>query len=254
MNRDLTIGFAGGSWSRHSRLQECTIFAESQTAAPSPYSRLSSLSVHTGTDVEIHGSLYAKFRRNSTFTNYQVVLTSRTLLIYEHVARSTRGIGHARIHHSQVKSIDLRHCYVYSGQMVQSELLRTTSLDPHLGYGVTPKLFRDGWTSVDDDLSYASPSISDLAIFLRLIEDVRLLFGRENGSLCFDRRRINTHMWGKIIKWRAWGYQGISLCLWLVVVSSGIYGLWHWDRRLIGMPARSARNSMSFRDDCSLVC
>jgi hypothetical protein len=98
--------------------------------------------------------LYAKFRRNSAFTNYQVVLTSRTLLIYEHVARSTRGIGQARIHHSQLKSIDLRHCYVYSGQMVQSELLQTTSLDPHLGYGVTPKLFRDGWTSVDDDLSY----------------------------------------------------------------------------------------------------
>jgi hypothetical protein len=39
--------------------------------------------------------------------------------------------------------------------MVDSELMyQTTTLDPHLGYRVLPKVFKDGWTSVDDDLSY----------------------------------------------------------------------------------------------------
>jgi len=172
-----------------------------------------------------------------------VVLTSRTLLIYEHTARSTRGIGRPRIHHSQIKSIDLRHCYVYSGQMVQSELIhQTTSLDPHLGYGVLPKLFRAGWTSVDDDLSYPPCSVP-----VDLLADAPLLFGRGREGLHLDRRKGIVLMVRKSIKWRALGYLVISSCLWLVVVWSGICGLSHWDRRLIVMLARSATKSISFK-------
>lgn len=83
------------------------------------------------------------------------VLTSRTLIVYEHTVRSIRGIAQPRIHYKKLRSIDLRHCYVYSGLMVDSELMyQTTTLDPHLGYRVLPKVYWDGWTSVDDDLSY----------------------------------------------------------------------------------------------------
>jgi hypothetical protein len=83
-----------------------------------------------------------------------VVLTSRTLIIYDHTARSNRGIAQPRIHHKRKTSLDLRHCYIYSGTMVDSELMyQTTTLDPHLGYRVLPKKYWDGWTSVDDDLS-----------------------------------------------------------------------------------------------------
>jgi hypothetical protein len=104
---------------------------------------------------EMRGSLYAKFRRRQTFHNFLAVLTSRTLIIYEHTARSICGIPQPRIHHRKTRSIDLRHCYVYSGPMVNSELMyQSTTLDPHLGYRVLPKLYRDGWTSVDDELSY----------------------------------------------------------------------------------------------------
>ena len=82
------------------------------------------------------------------------VLASRTLIIYEHTARSARGIAQPRIHCKKLRSIDLSHCYVYSGLLVDSELMyQTTSLEPHLGYRVLPKVYWDGWTSVDDDLS-----------------------------------------------------------------------------------------------------
>jgi hypothetical protein len=102
----------------------------------------------------MRGSLYAKFRRRQTFHNFMAVLTSQTLIIYEHTARSTRGIAQPRIHHKQTRSIDLKHAFVYSGTIVDSELIyQSTTLDPHLGYRVLPKLFTDNWTSVDDDLS-----------------------------------------------------------------------------------------------------
>jgi len=104
----------------------------------------------------MRGSLYAKFRRRQTFHNFVAVLTSRTLIIYEHTSRSTRGIAQDRIHYKKLRSIDLRHCYVYSGLMVGSELMyQTTTLDPHFGYRVLPKMYWDGWSSVDDDLSCA---------------------------------------------------------------------------------------------------
>ena len=103
----------------------------------------------------MRGSLYAKFRRRQTFEPFLAVLTAGTLIIYEYTARSMRGIAQPRIHHKKSRSIDLRHCYVYSGSMVDSELMyQTTTLDPHLGYRVLPKLYKDGWTSTDDDLSY----------------------------------------------------------------------------------------------------
>jgi hypothetical protein len=106
----------------------------------------------------MRGTLYAKFRRRGTFNNFLAVLTSRTMIIYEQTARSIRGISRPRIHHKKTRQIDLRHCYVYSGLMVDSELrYQSTSLDPHLGYRVLPKIFWDGWTSVDDDLSYPPP-------------------------------------------------------------------------------------------------
>jgi Pleckstrin homology domain len=83
------------------------------------------------------------------------VLTSRTLIIYEHTSRSHRGIRQHRIHHKKLQSIDLRHCYLYSGLMVDTELTyQTTTFDPHLGYRILPKVYHEGWTSVDDDLSY----------------------------------------------------------------------------------------------------
>ena len=103
----------------------------------------------------MRGSLFAKFRRRQTFHNSMAVLTSRTLIIYEHTARSNRGIAQPRIHHKKNRAIDLKHCYVYSGTMVDSELMyQTTTLDPHLGYRVLPKKYWNEWTSVDDDLSY----------------------------------------------------------------------------------------------------
>jgi len=109
----------------------------------------------------MRGALYAKFRRRQTFEPFMVVLTARTLVIYEHTARSMRGIAQPRIHHKKIRSIDLSHCYVYSGSMVDSELMyQTTTLDPHLGYRVLPKLYKDGWTSTDDDLSYSIQSLS----------------------------------------------------------------------------------------------
>ena len=95
-----------------------------------------------------------KFRRRQAFQNYMAVLTSRTLIIYEHTARTARGVPRPRIHHKRLRSIDLRHCYVYSGLIVGPELRdQTTTYDPHLGYRVLPKVYTDGWTSVDDDLS-----------------------------------------------------------------------------------------------------
>ena len=102
----------------------------------------------------MRGFLFAKFGRRQTFEPFMAILTASTLIIHEHTARSLRGISQPRIHHKKIKSIDLRHCYVYSGPMVDDELMyQTTMLDPHLGYRVLPKLYKDGWTSTDDDLS-----------------------------------------------------------------------------------------------------
>ena len=103
----------------------------------------------------MYGTLYAKFRRRQTFLKFMAVLTSGTLIIYEHTARSARGIQQPRIHHKRMQGLDLRHCYVYSGPIVDSELMyKATALGPHSGYRVLPKVYRDAWSSVDDDLSY----------------------------------------------------------------------------------------------------
>lgn len=44
---------------------------------------------------------------------------------------------------------------MYSGPIVNSELMyQATAFDPHMGYRVLPKVYKDNWSSVDDDLSY----------------------------------------------------------------------------------------------------
>src|SRR5271169_1806218 len=158
MNRDLEIGYNNINLLKPLVFPGCIIFAESAIVVPFLYSPTYRYLFNS----QIRGPLYAKFRRRQTFNNFMAVLTSRTLIIYEHTARSIRGIAQPRIHYKKLRSIDLRHCYVYSGTMVDSELMyQTTTLDPHLGYRVLPKVYWDRWTSVDDDLSYFSLQKSD---------------------------------------------------------------------------------------------
>lgn len=105
--------------------------------------------------ITMSGSLYLKTRRRSTFHRSQVILSGGQLLIYQATARKRTGQQIHHIHQEKQQVVDLRDCYVYSGLIVEDDLLyQNKTFDAnHPGMASLPRVYlEDGWTSADVDV------------------------------------------------------------------------------------------------------
>lgn len=106
--------------------------------------------------ISLSGQLYRKARRHGTFQRCGVVLTGGKILIYQSTLRKMSGAQVANIHQDKQQVIDLQGCYVYSGLIVEDDLLyqnRTFDAN-HMGtMAALPRVWADdGWTSTDVDV------------------------------------------------------------------------------------------------------
>jgi len=105
--------------------------------------------------VTMSGSLYLKTRRRSTFHRSQVILCGGQMLIFQATARKRTGQQIRHIHQEKQQAIDLKDCYVYSGLVVEDDLLyQNKTFDAnHPGMASLPRVYlEDGWTSADVDV------------------------------------------------------------------------------------------------------
>jgi len=121
-------------------------------ASPELYNICSISSCRT---ISLSGPLYYKARRHGTFERCGVVLSGGKMLIYQSTLRKTSGEQVPNIHQEKQEVIDLQGCYVYSGLIVEDDLLyqnRTFDAN-HVGtLASLPRIWaEDGWTSTDVD-------------------------------------------------------------------------------------------------------
>ena len=122
-------------------------------ASPELYNICSISSCRT---ISLSGLLYRKARRHGTFHRCGVVLSGGKMLIYQSTLRKTSGEQVPNIHQEKQQVIDLTGCYVYSGLIVEDDLLyqnRTFDAN-HVGtLASLPRVWtEDGWTSSDVDV------------------------------------------------------------------------------------------------------
>lgn len=107
--------------------------------------------------IALSGELYLKPRRRSTFHKCSAILAGGQLLIYQTHLRTASGRTIPHIHQERTQIIDLKDCYVYSGLVVEDDLLyQNRTYDPSRVGGLTqstlPRIWReDNWTSSDLD-------------------------------------------------------------------------------------------------------
>jgi len=121
-------------------------------ASPQLYNMCGMSSCRT---IAISGLLYRKARRRATFQRCGVILTGGQMLIYQATLRKATGEQVKHIHQEKQEVIDLKDCYVYSGLIVEDDLLyqnRTFDAN-HPGMASLPRVWQeDGWTSSDVDV------------------------------------------------------------------------------------------------------
>ena len=104
--------------------------------------------------ISMSGLLYRKPRRHSTFQRCGVLLTGGQLLIFQASLRKRTGQQVRHIHQDKIEVVDLKECYVYSGLIMDDDLLyRNRTFDSnHPGLQALPRVYlEDGWTSSDED-------------------------------------------------------------------------------------------------------
>ncbi|RMZ77061.1 hypothetical protein DV738_g4561, partial [Chaetothyriales sp. CBS 135597] len=105
--------------------------------------------------VTLAGMLYRKPRRRGTFERCSVILSGGKMVIFQAALRKMTGQLVKHIHNQRMEVIDLQNCYVYSGLVVEDDLVyQANTFDSNKpGGGGLPRLYRkDGWTSQDTDV------------------------------------------------------------------------------------------------------
>ena len=105
--------------------------------------------------ITMSGLLYRKRKRRSTFQRCGVILAGGKLLIYQAALRKRTGAQIKHIHVEKQEVVDLKDCYVYSGLVVEDDLLyQNKTFDAnHPGMASLPRVYlEDGWTSSDVDV------------------------------------------------------------------------------------------------------
>jgi hypothetical protein len=105
--------------------------------------------------ITLAGLLYRKKKRRSTFHRCSVILAGGKLSIYQAAVRKATGAQVKHIHVEKQEVLDLKDCYVYSGLVVEEDLLyqnKTFDVN-HPGIATLPRVYlEDGWTSSDVDV------------------------------------------------------------------------------------------------------
>lgn len=105
--------------------------------------------------IALHGMLYQKISKHATFRRYHVVLTHGYVVLYDAYARDSYGGAKRRADHRRHQAFALNSCYVYSGNVAQTELLlRDRWLDvSRPGTHSVPRVYPDGWRSCEEEAS-----------------------------------------------------------------------------------------------------
>ncbi|KAA8895533.1 Pleckstrin homology domain-containing protein [Sphaerosporella brunnea] len=105
--------------------------------------------------ITMSGVLYRKPRRRATFRRYNVILCNGELIIFHHAHRNSTGKEVPTTLHEKHISLSLRDCYIYSGLVTEEELLytnsTTTATTTTPGRSALPRIYRDGYTSTDEE-------------------------------------------------------------------------------------------------------
>ena len=111
--------------------------------------------------VHMSGILFRKPRRRSTFQRCSVLLSAGKLFIHQATVRKRTGEQIKHLHQERQDVVDLKECYVYSGLLVEEDLLyQNRTFDANnvaAGGARTPRVYLEGlsgeaWTSQDVDV------------------------------------------------------------------------------------------------------
>ena len=111
--------------------------------------------------ITMSGILFRKPRRRSTFHRCSVLLSAGKLFIHQATLRKRNGETVRHLHQDRQEVVELSECYVYSGLLVQEDLLyQNQTFDANnvaSGGARTPRVYLEGingeaWTSQDVDV------------------------------------------------------------------------------------------------------
>ncbi|KAI5287085.1 hypothetical protein KEM54_006256 [Ascosphaera aggregata] len=106
--------------------------------------------------IRMSGTLFCKTRRHNRFERQGLILTDGVLLFFQTYVRGITGRQLSQTYHDNVRTLDLRECYVYSGPITRHDILyydETSCIDfPRRNIAARIYL-HDGWTSSDDSAS-----------------------------------------------------------------------------------------------------
>jgi hypothetical protein len=111
--------------------------------------------------INMSGMLFRKPRRRSTFQRCSVLLSAGKLYIHQATVRKRTGEQVRHLHQERQDIVDLKECYVYSGLLVEEDLLyQNRTFDANnvaAGGARTPRVYLEGlsgeaWTSQDVDV------------------------------------------------------------------------------------------------------
>lgn len=101
------------------------------------------------------GPLYQKPHKHSVFSKYYVVLISGFIVLFHCFHRSTTGFAKEVLEYAHYVTIPIDDCYLYSGTTTELDLLQRDRTFDEINYGshALPRVYGDGWRSVEDESS-----------------------------------------------------------------------------------------------------
>lgn len=101
------------------------------------------------------GPLYQKPHKHSVFSKYYVVLISGFIVLFHCFHRSTTGFAKEVLEYAHYITIPIDDCYLYSGTTTELDLLQRDRTFDEINYGshALPRVYEDGWRSVEDESS-----------------------------------------------------------------------------------------------------
>ncbi|CAN6603200.1 prospore membrane adapter protein Spo71p [Trichomonascus vanleenenianus] len=106
-----------------------------------------------GRAIHVKGFVYQKPRKYASFTLYYAILCHGELILYHPFERDSSGNIQPRVSYRRAQNIALEDCYVYSGPITGTDLLRRDRWfdknDP--GRHALPRVYEDGWKSGEEE-------------------------------------------------------------------------------------------------------
>ncbi|RMD44526.1 hypothetical protein DV735_g539, partial [Chaetothyriales sp. CBS 134920] len=154
--------------------------------------------------VTLAGLLYRKPRRRGTFERCSVILSGGKMVIFQAALRKMTGQLVKHIHNQRMEVIDLKNCYVYSGLVVEDDLVYQANVfdSNKPGGGGLPRVYRkDGWTSQDRDV---------MTCFVVWQNKTKSWFRAEEGGQSGEDSDANSNKEGKRSKLRRVAKLGVE--------------------------------------------